>query len=328
MPSPLKDLLETHSPLAGGWAALASIVMWFLIAWLVSRWTGRLAARFIRWQDARHRSLDETIDPAFGMHLKRRETMIVLVQAGITTLAFLTAIVFAVAQLFGGLDRLATLAGASFILLLLGFSLQRVLIDIIAGFSMFLERWYSVGDTIIITPSDLQGVVEDVSLRRTKLRALNGEVISVHNSAISGVRVLPHGVKQHAVELFVYDEKEGIALVNAVAQIVPVSSTCFLRRPELEEVEPLGVGLTRLRVKCLVAPGREWLVEGFFLDILKEKGEESLIVHGPVAFAVDERAARSYARAAVGARGRSVKLVRRELREARPEEADAWPSAV
>ena len=66
---------------------------------------------------------------------------------------------------------LTTLAGASFILILVGFSAQRVLMDIIAGFSMFTEQWYSVGDTIAIPMMELQGVVEDLSLRSDEVCA-------------------------------------------------------------------------------------------------------------------------------------------------------------
>jgi hypothetical protein len=44
-------------------------------------------------------------------------------------------------------------------------------------------------------------------------------------------------------------------------------------------------------------PGREWLLESFFSDLLKEEADDGLIVHGPVVVSVDEQAARSFARA-------------------------------
>src|ERR687886_804535 len=98
-----------------------------------------------------------------------------LVISGIAYAAFATAVLLSVAQLAGGVDRLSALAGASFALIVAGFAIQRLLIDVLAGFAMFIERWYSVGDTVVIvSAAELQGVVEEVSLRRTKLRALNG----------------------------------------------------------------------------------------------------------------------------------------------------------
>jgi hypothetical protein len=60
--------------------------------------------------------------------------------------------------------------------------------------------------------------------------------------------------------------------------------------------------LTRIRMLAKVAPGREWLAESFFSDLLKQRAPDGLIVHGPVTLAVDERAARSFARASATTR--------------------------
>jgi hypothetical protein len=62
-------------------------------------------------------------------------------------------------------------------------------------------------------------------------------------------------------------------------------------------VDEISESLYRLSVRAAVAPGREWLVDGFFADLLRETAEPGLIVHGPVTLAVDESAARSYSRA-------------------------------
>ena len=88
-----------------------------------------------------------------------------------------------------------------------------------------------------------------------------------------------------------------------VASILPEGPTTFVRRPWIEQIDELSHNLTRIRVRTTVAPGREWLVEGFFADLLKEQAGESLIVHGPVTLAVDERATWSFARASGATRG-------------------------
>ena len=139
-----------------------------------------------------------------------------------------------IGQLIGGVDRLTAIAGASFVLILVGFALQRVLMDIIAGLAMFIERWYSVGDTIHIPMHDLQGIVEDVSLRHTRLRTLDGEVIHIHNSQIPSVRVLPSGSKELMLEVFVTDREAGVEMLDSVASILPEGPTTFVRRPRIE----------------------------------------------------------------------------------------------
>jgi moderate conductance mechanosensitive channel len=191
---------------------------------------------------------------------------------------------------------LTAIAGASFLLILAGFAIQRVLTDIIAGLVMFIERWYSVGDTIQIPGHELQGIVEDVSLRHTRLRTLDGEVIHIHNSQIPAVRVLPSGVKELQLEVFVTDRERGIQMVEAVAGILPEGPTTFIRRPQIDRVDELSETLVRISARAAVAPGREWLVDGFFADLIRERAEPGLIAHGPVTLSVDESAARSYSR--------------------------------
>ncbi len=300
---PLIDLLNDQTPLFPPWGRIVVVACLFALAWLVSRTAARVADRVLRWHDRRHSDREEADLGSRISSLKRRETSVGIVRAGIAYVAFTLAIVLSIAQVAGGVDRLAAIAGGVFAVLVAAFVAQRLLIDLIAGFSMFVERWYSVGDTIVIHAAhELQGVVEDVSLRRTRIRAVNGEVINVHNSAISAVRVLPSGVKELALELYVSDRGAGEDVVEAVALMVPEGPTTFVRRPWIEQVEELSPELVRMTVRATVAPGREWLAESFFPDLLRERSHTGLIVHGPVTLAVDERALRTFARASATTR--------------------------
>lgn len=294
-------ILNDSTPLFPPLGKIVVIAALFLLAWVVARVSGRVARRFLAWHDRLHAShLEETGKIASA---KRRETIVALIRAGIAMAVFATATVLAVGQLAGGVDRLSAIAGVSFAVIVAGFAAQRVLADLIAGLAMFLESWYSVGDTVTLQAGlELQGVVEDMSLRRTRLRALNGEIINVHNSQIQAARVLPRGVKRLAVELFVSNREEGEELVDEVVALLPDGPTTLVERPRVEAVEELSESLARIGLVATVAPGREWLVEGFLADLLKERATEDLIVHGPVSLAVDERAAKSYARATAGAR--------------------------
>ena len=272
------------------------ILLLFAAAWLLARASAFVALRVLVWNDRRSADLDLT-KAGKMTRLKRRETQVSIFRAAVTYLGFATAAVLSAGQLLGGIDRLTALAGASFLLILVGFAIQRVLTDIIAGLAMFLERWYSVGDTIQIPMHDLQGIVEDVSLRHTRLRTLDGEIIHIHNSQIPSVRVMPSGAKELMLEVFVTDREHGVEMVDSVASILPEGPTTFIRRPRIERVDELSESLFRIGAAASVAPGREWLVDGFFADLLRERAEPGLIAHGPVTLAVDESAARSYARA-------------------------------
>jgi len=302
MLDPFIDLLNDNTPLSSPWGRVVVIAALFALAFTISRVSAAVTRRVLAWHDRRHAESDLEATGKIA-ELKRRETLVSVIRTGIGYAAFAAAVFLSVAQLTGGVDRLAALAGASFLLIVSGFAVQRILVDIIAGLAMFAERWYSVGDTVVIVAAhELQGVVEDVSLRRTKLRALNGEVIQVHNSQILAVRVLPHGVKELAIEIFVSKRHEAEELIEDVSKLLPEGPTTFIRRPWIAAVDEMSPVLSRIRVHATVAPGREWLAESFFVDLLKERGGKGLIVHGPVTLAVDERAARSFARASATTR--------------------------
>jgi moderate conductance mechanosensitive channel len=277
------------------------VILLFAAAWLLARTAALVALRVLVWNDRRSADLDLTKAGKMA-RLKRRETQVSIFRAAVTYLGFGTALVLSIGQLIGGVDQLTALAGASFLLILVGFAIQRVLMDIIAGLAMFLERWYSVGDTIQIPMHELQGIVEDVSLRHTRLRTLDGEVIHIHNSQIPSVRVMPSGSKELMLEVFVTDSEQGVEMVDSVASILPEGPTTFTRRPHIDRIDELSERLFRISVRASVAPGREWLVDGFFADLIREKAEEGLIAHGPVTLAVDESATRSYARATAATR--------------------------
>ena len=82
----------------------------------------------------------------------------------------------------------------------------------------------------------------------------------------------------------------------SLQSILPEGPTTFARRPWIEEVNQLDERLVRIRLRASVVAGREWLVQGFVSDLLKERAGEGLVVHGPVVLTVDEQAARSFAR--------------------------------
>ncbi len=71
----------------------------------------------------------------------------------------------------------------------LGFGAQSLVKDFISGIFMVLEDQYGVGDAIDM--GEAKGVVESVSLRVTRLRALDGSVWYVRNGEV--VRVGNNG---------------------------------------------------------------------------------------------------------------------------------------
>jgi hypothetical protein len=197
-------------------------------------------------------------------------------------------------QLSGG--TFTTVAGASVLVLLIGFAGQRFLTDILTGFFMLFEGWYSVGDTIVIEPWGVSGVVEEFSLRSTRLRALSGDVISVHNSQVLAARRIPRGSREVQIEVYVNDEVAGRELFEDIVKLVPVGPTNFVQPPWIRSVDAIDSGLVRISAGAFVPPGREWLAADLIHSLLHESGD-GLVVHGPVVTEVDAAATARFQRA-------------------------------
>lgn len=281
------------------WRSVAMIAGVFLIAWIVSRGSNRVAEWLVGRYQARHFDAENATSGVI-MGLKRRATIVSLVQTTVRYAAYGLAILLVVVKVIG-FGGTGAVAGASLVVLLIGFALQRFLIDLLTGFFMQFEGWFAVGDSVILEPWDLAGVVEEISLRSTKLRSVTGEVIRVHNSNIYGARVLPRGTREVSIEIFVRDEAEGRRVLTDIARVMPAGPTQFIRQPWIESANTLDGDLVHLRARATVAPGREWLAYEFLPDVMKERAPAGLIVHGPVIMAVDEIAGLRYAGAALPA---------------------------
>ncbi len=275
------------------WQTLAQVIAIVVAAWAVARYSSRPARMLLaRWD---RMASSGAADTSVLSGLKRRETILSLLQTTIRYAAFLIAAVVVFARVSGS-GTITAVAGASLLVVLVGFAAQRFLTDILTGVFMLFEGWFSVGDSVSIEPWKLEGVIEEVSLRATTLRAANGDTLRVHNSQILAVRVLPRGVRELDLELFCTDEEEGRRLIGDASRIAPLGPLHVLYPPRVLDVDRLDDGLYRIRAHTATAVGREWLVTQFLTGVIKERAPDGVLVHGPVVTETDAAAARRYAR--------------------------------
>ncbi len=165
----------------------------------------------------------------------------------------------------------AAIGASAFFIVFAGQTLGMLLRDITAGAIMIVEQWFHVGDFVKIEPFiDVSGVVERLTLRSTKLRSLSGEVVWVHNQQIQAVHVTPRGVRTMAVDVFVRDKDKGLKVLKELAKAIPSGPTMIARPLKVNKPEEWGGGLWRITVVGQTAPGREWLIEKFFVNAIKE----------------------------------------------------------
>src|SRR6201999_1417673 len=77
------------------------------------------------------------------------------------------------------------LASAGVVGVAIGFGAQSLVRDYLAGIFMLVEDQYGVGD--VITIGDATGTVENVTLRITRVRDVNGIVWHIRNGGVEAV---------------------------------------------------------------------------------------------------------------------------------------------
>ena len=111
---------------------------------------------------------------------KREDTLISIFANVLKVIVWLVALMMILAEL--GVNIGPGIAGAGIIGLALGFGAQNLIKNFISGFFIILENQYRVDDVVCL--DDTCGVVEDITLRITVLRDIDGVVHHIANGDI------------------------------------------------------------------------------------------------------------------------------------------------
>jgi moderate conductance mechanosensitive channel len=262
-------------------------VVWGVVAILA----GIVLGRALRWYGKR---LDERrpSEERELMQLRSRETMIVLVA---TAIPYATTIIVLIVLASFFLPA-AALGGSAFVAVVVGFAAQRFLMDVMAGILIAFERWYAVGDFVMIEPSKAAGIVEQFGLRTTVLRALNGDRAYVPNSQIITAFWSPKGYRRYSIELLTTDPDDAQRAIEDVGRRGPAGHARFLRPPRVVEVRERDDGTWLVRGVVDVAPTMEWLAEDLLVGALKAQLHSESLLAEPIVYTLDEGTLSRYER--------------------------------
>jgi small conductance mechanosensitive channel len=202
-----------------------------------------------------------------------------------------------------GGSGLAAIGASTIFVVFAGATIGLLLRDITAGATMIIEKWFTIGDFVKIEPfMNISGVIERMTLRSTKIRSLSGEVIWIHNQQIQAVHVTPRGVRTIAVDIFVRDVESGVQAIQRVVNAMPTGATMLARPLRMTKAEQWGEGVWRITVIGETTPGREWLMEQYFVSAIKNVDDgvrkaDRLLALEPIARYADPVADKRFKRA-------------------------------
>ena len=196
---------------------------------------------------------------------KRVDTLSHVVYRTIWTVAVLIGLLTILPEL--GINISALLAGAGLIGLAIGFGAQSLVKDVISGLFVLIENQYGKGDVVNI--AGIGGLVEDVNLRRTLLRDLDGTVHSIPNGEVAVSSNLTRAWSRVNIMISVSyadDLDHVFAVINRVGEDMandPDWSKDIIAAPKALGVEGFGDSGIDIRVLGDTQPIRQW-------DVMRE----------------------------------------------------------
>ncbi len=246
---------------------LLPVVVLLLGAGLVVRFAHWAGARRRHWIDVQIRRQIESGAVA-SEALKRSRAISEAVEWAVVALLYFVVGILAFDRL--GIPLTTLVAPATVIGIGLGFGAQQMVGDLLAGFFLFAEHQFAFGDVIRLSlpgqPTGVTGTVEELTLRVTKLRTAQGELVVVPNSALRQVTNLSKDWSRAVIDIpvSVAEDLEQVTslLKDVVAAMArdPRWSDLLLGDPVVAGVEAIDVGYVQLRLIARTLPGRQFEV--------------------------------------------------------------------
>ncbi|MDX9902753.1 MAG: mechanosensitive ion channel family protein [Bacteroidales bacterium] len=236
-----------------------------VLALLIDRVLKRLIVRTVR---ASVKSDEHTSADA---EKKREETLIRIFTGAMNIVIVVVALMMIIGEM--GIEIGPLIAGAGIVGLAVGFGGQYLIRDIITGLFLMLENQYRIGDVVDI--EGLSGAVEDISLRKTTLRNLDGTVHHIPHGSITKVSNLSKDFARVNIDMGVgysTDIDHLIKVINETGRELaadPAFSDAIISPPQFLRVNEFADSAIIVKILGDTKPLKQWEIAGEFRKRLK-----------------------------------------------------------
>lgn len=247
------------------------VIAFGLVVWLVARYVLR------RWGDRIQGKLEDTSELVARARAQRVRT----IARTLSTVVLIAALVVVVVTILGiwGVPIGPLVASLSVVGIAIGFGAQDLIKDVIAGVFVLVEDQYAVGDVVKL--AGVSGTVEELRLRTTVLRDLDGSVHHVPNGEARVATNITYEFSRVVVDLSVaYNESvdRAMEVVRAIADGLatdPELSESIAEEAQILGVEELGESGVVIRVLLTTDPEDRWVIKREFLRRIKNGFDEA-----------------------------------------------------
>ena len=229
------------------------VALWFVLDKSLSPIVRRVVAR------SRYKESREEIE-------KRTKTLLSVIKGVGRVFIVIVGVVMILSEI--GIAIGPILAGLGIAGIAVGFGAQYLIRDLIAGIFIILENQYRVGDVIRIADIDIGGQVEEITLRKTVLRDLDGIVHHIPNGEIKVASNLTRSFARVNLNISVaYDTDldHAISVINRVGKELAEDEKwgkVINSPPQVLRVNNLGEHGIDIKVVGDVKPMEHWAVMG------------------------------------------------------------------
>lgn len=245
---------------------IIKIALIFVIIRIISRLINKIIDETLNNKKINHLSIDN----------KRANTLVVILKKIVNYVLLFIGIVIAL-EMFN-ISTTSLLATAGIGGLAIGFGAQSLVKDVITGFFILLEDQYSVGD--YIQTGSYDGVVEELGLRVTKLRAFSGELHIIPNSNIQIVTNKTRGAMRALVKVSIAYEEDidkAIKVLQQTCDEIKNSNESIIEGPNVIGVGDLGEYSVDITIVAKTKAMEQWAVEREIRKRVKETLEKENI---------------------------------------------------
>lgn len=154
------------------------------------------------------------------------------------------------------------IAGAGIAGIAIGLGAQGFINDVLTGFFIIYERQLDVGDHVVI--DDIEGIVNDIGLRTTRIKSFNGTMNYIPNRQILIVSNLSRGNQLVVVDIRVNptdDIDQIMAIMKSINEEKIINLTDIRSEPNLVGLVDLGNGYFAIRSTVYAISGSQFGVK-------------------------------------------------------------------
>jgi len=213
--------------------AVRELTVTGLAAWFIVRFIRYVEVHIADEAYARTKPVDRTTVSAVGK-LLRASVIITAVLMGMQTMGFSVSGVLA----FGGIGGIAV-----------GFAARDLLANFFGAFMVFVDRPFSVGDWVRSPDREIEGTVEEIGWRLTRIRTFDQRPLYVPNSVFTAITVEnPSRMLNRRIKEVVGVRYEDVDVLPAILADV---RTMLVEHPDIDTSRTLMVNFDKFAESAL-----------------------------------------------------------------------------